>query len=361
MAIKTKYFERWVDKVPQATDKVMAITGTTSGIGYWTSVFAIRKNVKALLLLNRASSRAEEAFQKLEEEKKLCGSTTILYKVELDLMSFESVKKAAEQVNELSKELGGLNILANNAGFGPVSDFRTDDGYDAQMQVNHLSHLLLTKSVFPSFDIALENGKEVRICQQSSGVRYMQKTAHEEKFFKKTAKGTLGGDGVNAGNERYHQTKLAAITFALEFSKKLKEKGYDTNQIKSLCAEPGFSETNLVSNSASGNTWLLGHLSKVVIWVMSLFMKRQSAADGALPLSHACFAEDISNGDFIMPNEYHVGTPTKSIAEGKLANGKAENEALGLDVNNQELCWRMSEEVLGDIFEFAKSKELSKN
>lgn len=354
MAIKTKYFESWLNNVPERSDKVIAITGTTSGIGYWTSIFAIRKNVKALLLINRDSSRAQDAFQKLQAEKSNCGSYTDLYKVDCDLMSFDSVRKAAKQVNELSQKLGGLNVLANNAGFGPVADYRTDDGYDAQMQVNFLSHYLLTKSVFPAFDLALENGKEVRICQQSSGVRYMTKYGHDEKYFKKAEKGKLGGDGANAGFERYHQTKLAAITFAQKLSKMLKERGYDTKRIKSLCSEPGFSQTNLVSNSASGNTFLLGHLSKVVIWVMSLYTKRQSAADGSLPLSHACLAEDISNGDFIQPNEYDVGTPAKALAEGKLDNGKPEHEKLSLDMVNQDLCWKMSEKALGDFFEFAK-------
>ena len=222
------------------------------------------------------------------------------------------------------------------------------------MQVNFLSHFLLTKCVFPSFDLALGNGGEVRICQQSSGARHMSQSPHEERFFSKIAKGNLGGDGTRAGFERYHQSKLANITFALKLSKVLEERGYDRSRIKNICSEPGFAETNLVSNSTSESSLFIKILAKVVIRVMQLTMKRQSAADGSLTLAHACLADDVSNGDFFHPDEYDVGTPTKSLAAGRLDHGKPEHEKLCLDPRNQDLCWKMSEEALGDFFEFAR-------
>ncbi|GLS27545.1 SDR family NAD(P)-dependent oxidoreductase [Marinibactrum halimedae] len=354
MAIQTKYFDNWLSKIPNSPDTVMAITGTTSGTGYWASVFAIRKNVKALLLLNRESPRVEEAVTKLQTEIKNSGSSTQLHTIACDLKSVESVKKAAEQVNLIAKNYGGLNVLANNAGFGPVNDTRSALGYDIQMQVNFYSHYLLAKHVFPSFDLALENGKEVRICQQTSGVRYMSKLPQEETFFLTSKAGTLGGDSPNAGLERYRQSKLACITFALKLGQMLEQRGYDTNKIKSLCSEPGFAETNLVTNSTADNSLFIKLLAKVVIRVMQLKMKRQSAADGSLTIAHASLAENILNGDFIQPNEFDVGTPAKSLSEGKLDHGKPEHEKFCLDPHNQELCWKMSEQAFGDFFEFAK-------
>lgn len=354
MAIKTLYFDGWLDEVSESSDKVLAITGTTSGTGYWAAVFAIRKNVKALILLNRDSSRVKEAFQKLEEEKENSGSSTVLYNIECDLMDFGSVKRGAKEVNEICQKYGGLNALANNAGFGPVADYRTKDGYDAQMQVNFLSHYLLTKCVFPSFDLALENGKEVRVCQQTSGVRYDADKSLKEEYFVKSKEKTLGGDGTRAGLDRYWQSKVACLAFALVLSKKLEENGYDTGKIKSLCSEPGFAETKLVSNSTADSSLFIKILAKVVIRVMSIRKKRQSAADGSLPIIHACLGEGITNGDFINPSEYDVGTPVKAIAKGKLDRGKAKLEKSGLDLGNQELTWEMTAKELGDFFEFAK-------
>ena len=357
MPIATRHFDSWLSRVPAAPNTVMAITGSTSGVGYWASVFTIRKHAKALLLLNRESPRVRVAVAKLEEEKRACGSPTEIHTIACDLKDVASVKAAAEQVNALCKKLGGLNVLANNAGFGPVADTRSDAGYDIQMQVSFFSHYLLAKSVFPSFDLALESGQEVRICQQSSGVRYqMSNRSQEEKFFLQSDKGGLGGDGVTACMERYRQSKLACVTFALKLSRMLADKGYDTDRIKSVCAEPGFAETSLVSNSVSGNTFFIGQLSKVVISIMAMFMKRQSAADGSLPISHACLGEDVANGDFFMPSEYNVGTPVKSLSKGVLDRGKPEYEKYCLDPASQDLCWRLSEKAFGDFFEFAEAK-----
>ncbi|WP_353339604.1 SDR family NAD(P)-dependent oxidoreductase [Pelagimonas sp. KU-00592-HH] len=333
----------------------MAITGTTSGVGYWASVFAIRKHVKALVVLNRQSPRAEAAMAKLEEEKRAAGSKTEIHSVAIDLKDVESVKRAAEQVNALCKELGGLNVLANNAGFGPVADTRSAEGYDIQMQVNFFSHYLLTKSLFPSFDLALDNGQEVRICQQTSGIRYQSsKLMLEQKYYEKSEEGTLGGIGVNGSMERYRQSKISCVAFALKLNDMLAAQGYDTTKIKSVRAEPGFAETDLVTNSVSGNTFFIGQLSKIVIRVMALLMKRQSAADGSLPIAHASLGEDVDSGDFFMPNEGNVGTPTKSVAKGKLKNGDAEQEKYGLEPAGQDLCWKMSEKAFGSFFEFAK-------
>lgn len=356
MAIETKYFNDWINKVPHAPDKVMAITGTTSGIGYWAAAFAIRKKVKALLLLNRDSSRVAEAYEKLQAEKSTYGSATQLHNIACDLSDPDSVRKAATQVNKLCKGYGGLDILANNAGLGTAGDYRSKEGYDIQMQINYLSHFLLTKCVFPSFDLALEHGREVRICQQSSASRYNPQTPHHEKYFLVAREGELGGNSPNAGIERYHQSKLANITFALKLSKMLKEEGYDTKQIKSICSEPGFSDTDLVSNSTADRSIFIKMLAKVFIRVMQFTTKRQSAADGSLTLAHACLAEDVANGDFFHPNEFAVGTPAKSIGEGKLVHGNPEHEQLCLDPVNQDLCWEFSEKAYGDFFEFAKRR-----
>lgn len=354
MAIKTKYFNDWLEKVPHAPEKVIAITGTTSGVGYWAAVFAIRKNVKALLLLNRDSPRVVEAYEKLQAEKNTYGSSTKIHNIICDLSDADSVRKAATQVNELCKRFGGLDILANNAGLGTAGDYRSKEGYDIQMQINYFSHFLLAKCVFPSFDLALEHNREVRICQQSSASRYNPQTPHHEKYFLVAKEGDLGGNTPNAGIERYHQSKLANITFALKLSKMLKEKGYDTKQIKSICSEPGFSDTELVTNSTADRSVFIKLLAKIFIRVMQFTTKRQSAADGSLTLAHACLAEDVANGDFFHPNEFSVGIPVKSIAGGKLDHGKPEHEKLCLDSANQDLCWKFSEQAYGDFFEFAK-------
>ena len=192
---------------------------------------------------------------------------------------------------------------------------------------------------------------------QSSGIRYQSsKLFLEEKYYLKSEPGSLGGSGVNGSMERYRQSKISCVAFSLKLNKELAARGYDTTKIKSVCAEPGFAETNLVSNSVSGNTFFIGQLSKVVIRVMALFMKRQSAADGSLPLVQACLGENVDSGDFYMPSIGNVGTPVKSLAKGSLDRGNQEHEQYGLDPAGQDLCWAKSAEAYGDFFEFLQQR-----
>lgn len=347
------YYEQWLEEMPPLDGKVVAITGTTSGTGYWAAVFTLRKKAKALLLLNRESSRSEEALKKLQAEKETAGSTTELIPVACDLMDFESVRAAASKVNEVCKELGGLNVLANNAGIMMFPDNRTKDGFEVQMQTNHLSHFLLTKLVFPSFDLALENGGEVRICQQASAARHLVKTDHQEKYFEKGEKGTLGGDGARAKMQRYHQTKLANMTFALGLHKKLMEKGYDVEKIKSVVAEPGVATTELAGTMLDNDSGFSKNFMIFIRTLLKPFIKAQSAADGSLPLVHACFAEEVFSGDFFLPHKMTHGKPFRSISKGELSGGKASREKPSLNEKNQEMCWRKSEELFGNFFEFS--------
>ena len=319
-------------------------------------MFAIRKRVDAIILLNRRSPRAEESLERLKEEKANAGTHTEISQVICDLEDFESVRKAAEEVNEICSVYGGLNVLANNAGIFWFPDIRTKDGFDIQMQTNHLSHFLLTKLLFPSFDLALSNGEEVRICQHSSRARYIPSTMLDAKYFKQCDKGTLGGNGLKQSFERYHQSKLANVTFALELFARLKAHGYDEELIKSVVADPGIATTAIYGTASKSGGFLRRFLMNLLSKVVRPFIKTQSAADGAVPLIHACFAEEVASGDFFVPEEEKVGRPLKCISKGKLAGGKVKVEDLALDKDNQELCWTNTELACGDFFEFAELK-----
>ena len=305
------------------------------------------------MLLNRESEKAKAALEKLGKDKTDAESATELIPVTCNLLSFDSVKAAAEETNAACEKLGGLNVLANNAGIMAFPDERSKDGYEVQMQTNHLSHFLLTKMLMPSFQMALESGGEVRICQHSSGARRGKDL--EAKYFEKSDPGTLGGQSLEANFYRYHQTKLSNSTFAMALHKKLQEKGFDILKFKSVVAEPGVSSTDLgVNLKASNMSWFTRLKFKLVEWQFRYFTKIQSAADGALPLIEACFGEDVDSGDFFYPKEIRTGVPYKAISKGELAEGNSKHETRTLKPENQDLVWAKSEEALGDFFEFAK-------
>ena len=95
MPIPNKYYEDFVAELPSLEGKCIAITGTTSGTGFWCAMAAIQKGATALLLLNRASSRATAADADITLAA--AETKTAVHSVVCDLMSFESVKKAASE------------------------------------------------------------------------------------------------------------------------------------------------------------------------------------------------------------------------------------------------------------------------
>jgi len=121
--------------------KTVAITGTTSGTGF-VAAQACGKLGARVLLLNRPSTRADAALNDLQSQ----NSNADFTQIDCDLQSFSSVRGAAKNLRALCPK--GLDVLCNNAGVMALEDTATEDGFDVQMQTNHLSHFLLTKLCF---------------------------------------------------------------------------------------------------------------------------------------------------------------------------------------------------------------------
>lgn len=188
------------------TNRVVVITGTTSGTGYVLAREVARKGGTALLL-NRASERAESSLRRLRQEVPDGTFEPIV----CDLQDLESVRSAAAAIRSTYDR---VDVLCNNAGVMAMKDLATKDGYDVQMQTNSISHFLLTKELFD----LLRESDDARIVNHTSMARAGSPLAPE--FFGKNG-GSLGGDGTEEDNagfsgprwERYHQSKLANANF----------------------------------------------------------------------------------------------------------------------------------------------------
>merc|ERR1712176_166329 len=122
----------------------------------------------------------------------------------------------------------------------------TADGFDKQMQTNHLSPFLLTKELLPLLKASAKRTGDARIVQHSSIARDENpgdKMLKEEYFTKKEKDGMLGGD-IDRANfmqgpqwYRYGQTKLANSVFTQALHEKLAASGdADFQNVLSLCA-----------------------------------------------------------------------------------------------------------------------------
>ena len=282
--IKTLHLDTVIKNHTQdMTNKVVAITGTTSGTGF-VCAREMAKLGASVVLLNRESQRAASSLQKLKETVPNGEFDSIA----CDLQDFASVRQAVDAIKE---KYDVVDVLCNNAGVMALEDRATKDGYDVQMQTNAISHFLLTNGLFP----LLRKSPEARIVNHSSMARLGGPL--DSAYFGKNG-GNLGGDGTEQESagfssprwERYHQTKLANCAFTYGLKQKLEQHNIDN--VKVLLAHPGLAKTNLQVTTASA-----GGMD-----IDSPFMANaQSAEDGALGIIRACADPEAESGNFYGP------------------------------------------------------------
>ena len=250
--------------------------------------------------------------------------------VDCDLTDFGAVRKAAGIVAAATKD-SGLDCLCNNAGVMALKDVATGDGYDIQMQTNHLSHFLLTKELYPVLVKAVELRGEARVVNHSSFARNgppgtKLTTENTYEYLGKNG-GNLGGDSASmicggARWVRYAYTKLANVAFTLALHDKLSDSG-----VKALCAAPGLAATRLqATTDADGG---MGSGTWFMRW-------SQSPEDGAVPLLHCCLSPDVASGELYEP---------KGMTGPPVLKDPLEKVCLEAD---REALWAASEAAVGE-------------
>lgn len=186
----------------------------------------------------------------------------------------------------------------------PLKDKSTKDGFDIQMQANHLSHFILTSEVWPLLETAATKRGEARIVNHSSGAR--EGITFDKKYLEKNG-GNLGGDGgIGIGKwRRYQHSKLANLLFTYALHDQIAQNKTEwTNKVKVLCAHPGPTNTGLGGKTvASGGNKLL---DVFVIW--SAVSKGQAIEDGSLGIIRACCDNNVQSGEFYGPSASTKGS-----------------------------------------------------
>lgn len=350
-------FGKFEKTLPSVEGKVFAITGTTSGTGY-IAAETVAKHGGEVLLLNRASPRSKASYEKLKASVPGAKFTQI----DCDLQDFSSVKAAAKEIKSV---LGytELYCLCNNAGIMAVDDNVTKaDGYEVQMQTNHLSHFLLTSELLPLLKAGSAKFGDARIVNHSSIARLM--TEHEsleEKYLTKQEKnGQLGGNDVDPAGGfamkggpwwRYHQTKLANSVFTHALADKLRASSDTEYQnIMATCAHPGVSRTNLGDHL---NT-KLNIFARSILFPLVTFLMFQSAEDGSMGILKGMMDDKstLLQGRLYGPA---LGLSKEETAKPKMGfTGNAVvNPVLPYedDSKSKDMLWKLSEKATGIKFE----------
>ncbi|SNR17404.1 SDR family oxidoreductase [Tenacibaculum jejuense] len=123
-------------------NKIIWLTGASSGIGKSLAILLSSQNTKLIL-----SSRNESA---LNEVKNLCAFPENIKILPLDLEDYECF---SEKVDKAIAFFGGVDILVNNGGISQRSLAKdTNISVDKRlMNINYLGTVALTKAILPHF------------------------------------------------------------------------------------------------------------------------------------------------------------------------------------------------------------------
>lgn len=122
-------------------NKVVVITGASSGIGEASAIKFAEKNAK-IVMVGRRKEKLLEVEKKISKFK----AETLVYKC--DVSEKSEVEKMSKEV--LNK-FGTIDVLVNNAGFGiygKVSDLTIEE-IEAQMSTNYLGMVYFIKNFLP--------------------------------------------------------------------------------------------------------------------------------------------------------------------------------------------------------------------
>lgn len=90
----------------------------------------------------------------------------------------------------------------------------TKDGFEQQMQTNHLSHFLLTSLLMPCLERAALTNGSARVVNHTSIARKFPPWARlDERYLERN--GHYGGDRAFECVRRYQQSKLANVAFTV--------------------------------------------------------------------------------------------------------------------------------------------------
>jgi NAD(P)-dependent dehydrogenase (short-subunit alcohol dehydrogenase family) len=143
-----------------------------------------------------------------------------IYSVEMDLESFASVKKGADEVKRRIHELGlPLKIFIANSGIMSINYRLTSDGIDPQWQVNYFSHVYLIQLLHDELVVASPSrivlvssiGHELVVQGGAFEMQYERLPSVSKKEYHRV--------------QPYQQSKLALIMIAKELTDRYSNEG----------------------------------------------------------------------------------------------------------------------------------------
>ncbi|RAH75624.1 short-chain dehydrogenase/reductase [Aspergillus aculeatinus CBS 121060] len=260
--------------IPSLAGKVILVTGGNVGLGKQCIVQFARHNPRQIWLAARNPERGQAAA---DEMRQIVPNVPVRF-LELDLASFDSIRKAAQTV---LTESDRLDILMLNAGVMAVPPGLTKDGYEIEFGTNHMGHALLTRLLMPLLLKTADSGADVRVVSMTStAFKQAPSDALDFARLKSTAE-DMGGFG------RYSQSKLANILWARHLAKLYP-------QLTVVSVHPGLVQTELMDRASDAPALLRAF--RGVAKMMAVTVEQ-----GAKNQLWASVSEGVKSGEYYEP------------------------------------------------------------
>jgi NAD(P)-dependent dehydrogenase (short-subunit alcohol dehydrogenase family) len=182
------------------------VTGGNSGIGLVAACELARRGAEVVLAC-RDSDKTRHALGVINASAAVSACN-----LPVDLASLASVRGLARAFLD---RYDRLDVLINNAGLFPPRQLLTEDGFEMQFGVNHLSHFLLTHLLLDR----LKASAPARIVTVSSMLHKRGRIDFD----------TFRGWTKYSAQGAYAQSKLANVLFAVELARRLEGTGVTSN------------------------------------------------------------------------------------------------------------------------------------
>ncbi|MBV9540867.1 MAG: SDR family NAD(P)-dependent oxidoreductase [Alphaproteobacteria bacterium] len=206
-------------------NKVVVITGGTSGIGEVSAIRLAEQGAR-IVLIARDRQRTAATLVKLHTAN--AAANHIAHYA--DLSGIADMKRVAAEVAVAEPK---IDVLINNAGAVFLSKQLNADGLEMTFATNHMAYYVVTNVLLPN----LEATPGARIVSTASDAHKSAKLDLDDLQFAKRP---------FASFTAYGNSKLCNILFTRELAKRLGTGGPTAN-----CLHPGFVGTRFGSNNAT--------------------------------------------------------------------------------------------------------------
>lgn len=324
---------------PTLNDQRILVTGANRGLGYATVLELARKGAEVIM-----TARTMEKGNKAAEEIQQLVPGAVLHVLELDLSTLTSVRNFAKTFH---KQFDTLNAVIHNAGIASTKDMafiQTEDHLEMVWQTNFYAPFLLTNLLM---DKLVATAKTDTL---PSRVVMISSVTHAHA--RNNIDPSVGPERIgkkSKGHKKcyeYPATKLADLMFSTTLHRKIQENEEYRGLVRSVCAHPGFSSTDMTGGMGALSNGLFG----------------MEASQGCLSQVRACCDPTVESGEYVGPNTSYYGlqhilgpvfmsstSPINELYGNPIRNATRSDYSKDARIGDE--LWVAAEEATGATFE----------